>query len=209
MKLLLFSDLHTDVQAAQNLVQLADKVDVLVGAGDFGNMRRNISTCIKILLNCRKPAILVAGNNESTEELVAECRHWPTAKVLHGTGTEIDGVRFYGVGGGIPLTPFGTWSYDFSEESAEQLLKDCPQHGILICHSPPFGLVDINSQGKTLGSRAIRSVIDRCKPSLLVCGHIHHSAGQYTRAGSTLVVNAGPQGIIVDNQSGQFLPQNP
>ena len=42
MKLLLFSDLHCDVAAAKSLIKQAASVDVLVGAGDFGKVRRDV-----------------------------------------------------------------------------------------------------------------------------------------------------------------------
>ena len=41
MRLLLFSDLHADTAAARRLLALAAQADVLVGAGDFGNLRRD------------------------------------------------------------------------------------------------------------------------------------------------------------------------
>ena len=44
MRLLLFSDLHCDRAAAGHLVERAAAVDVVVGAGDFGNIRRNVGT---------------------------------------------------------------------------------------------------------------------------------------------------------------------
>jgi predicted phosphodiesterase len=61
MKLLLFSDLHTDTRAATRLVDLAREADVVIGAGDFANARRGISTCIEILKEIRIPTILVPG----------------------------------------------------------------------------------------------------------------------------------------------------
>jgi predicted phosphodiesterase len=66
MRLLLFSDLHADAGAAGRLVERARDVDVLVGAGDFGNMRRELALCIDVLRTIEKPTMLVAGNNEST-----------------------------------------------------------------------------------------------------------------------------------------------
>src|SRR5258708_2522289 len=106
MKLLLFSDLHEDKAAATRMVELARGADVVIGAGDFANARTGISTCIDILKAIRVPAVLVPGNNESYNELVAACANWESARVLHGTGAEIDGVPFFGIGGGIPVTPF-------------------------------------------------------------------------------------------------------
>src|SRR6185369_160531 len=124
---------------------LAERADVLVGAGDFGNLRRELHVCIDVLRRVTKPALLVAGNNETTEELVAACATWPTARVLHGSSTTVNGVTFFGLGGGVPITPFGSWSYDFSEDQATELLADCPMGCVLITHSPPKGAVDLSS----------------------------------------------------------------
>jgi len=81
-KLLLFSDLHADVDAAADIVRRVGDVDILVGAGDFGNGRRHVERSIDVLQSIAKPVILVAGNNESTEELRAACAKWPSAVVL-------------------------------------------------------------------------------------------------------------------------------
>lgn len=196
MKLLLFSDLHCNTQAAERLVAQAEQVDVVVGAGDFGNIRRGLSLTIDILCQIAKPTVLVAGNSESTAELVEACQKWPSAHVLHGSEVVIDCVPFYGIGGGIPITPFGAWSYDFSEVAAEVLLADCPPGGVLVSHSPPRGAVDRSSSGQSIGSTAIRDAVERQRPKLVVCGHIHGSAGQQATVGDTVVINAGPDGII-------------
>lgn len=196
MRLLLFSDLHCDVEAASRLVAKAETVDVVVGAGDFGNMRRNVGACIEVLQSIDRPAVLVPGNNESLEELQAVCRGWSHAHVLHGEGLELSGVSFYGIGGGIPVTPFGEWSFDFSEEQATELLRNCPRNPVLVSHSPPRGAVDRSSSSRDLGSSAVRAAIERLAPRLVVCGHIHACAGQQEFIGDTPVVNAGPQGVV-------------
>ncbi|HWE37437.1 MAG TPA: metallophosphoesterase family protein [Isosphaeraceae bacterium] len=198
MKLLLFSDLHTDTRAARSLVERAadEGIDVLVGAGDFGSVRRDVRACVDVLRALTLPAILVAGNNETTDELVAACRDWPTAHVLHGNGAEIAGRTFFGLGGGVPVTPFGAWSYDFTEDEAAALLDPCPAGCVLVSHSPPKGAVDLDSRGRSHGSTAVRAAILRNHPVLVVCGHIHASAGQAATIGPTPVVNAGPEGIV-------------
>lgn len=198
MKLLLFSDLHSDLPAARDVVRRAAAVDVIVCAGDLCNAHQQLGRVVEILKATDKPTVLVAGNNETTDELAEVCRGWPTAVVLHGTGVEILGVPFFGVGGGIPVTPFGDWSYDFDEAEAEALLADCPTGGVLVTHSPPSGVLDVSSSGRSLGSSAIRQAMERCRPKLLVCGHIHGSGGQQERVGDTLVVNAGPAGMVVE-----------
>lgn len=196
MKLLLFSDLHADTAAAHHLVEQAAGVDVVIGAGDFGNQHRQVGVCLNILRAITQPAILVAGNNETTEELTEAARVWPSAHVLHGTGVILDEVPFFGLGGGIPVTPFGSWSYDFTETQAEKLLADAPLGGVMVSHSPPKGAVDCDSRGRSLGSTALAAAITRLRPRLVVCGHIHGSAGQIDRLGETTVINAGPGGIL-------------
>ena len=195
MKLLLFSDLHCDAAAARRLVERAAAADVLVGAGDFASVRRGINVCIDVLRVVDKPAVLVPGNNETLDELQTACRTWPRALVLHGSGAKVDGVQFFGLGGGVPVTPFGSWSFDFTEQQAAELLADCPAGCVLVSHSPPKGAVDASSSGRSLGSTAVLDAITRMRPALVVCGHIHESGGRTATIGTTPVVNAGPEGI--------------
>jgi Icc-related predicted phosphoesterase len=195
VKLLLFSDLHVDLAAAKRIVENARHVDVVIGAGDFGNVRRDLQRCIDALKVIELPTVLVAGNNESADELIAACRNWPSAHVLHGSSVTIANVTFFGIGGGIPVTPFGSWSFDFTEDEASDLLANCPPRCVLVSHSPPHGAVDLSSRGQHLGSIAVREAVERLSPLLVVCGHIHGSAGQVSQVGDTPVVNAGPESM--------------
>jgi len=195
MKLLLFSDLHCDAAAAQQLVQAAGDVDVVIGAGDFATCRKNIHTTLDVLEHIETPSVLVPGNAESFEELQQATVNWEPAHVLHGNGVTIDGVSFWGLGGAVPETPFGDWSYDLSEEQAVERLAGCPSGGVLVTHSPPKGIVDTNAEGKSLGSEAVRQTIREKQPRLVVCGHIHACWGETGRLGETFIVNAGPKGI--------------
>ena len=198
MRLLLFSDLHCNVAAAQRLVEQARDADVAVGAGDFGQVRRRVGVCIDILRDLPCPAVVVPGNNESLDELRDACRGWPGAHVLHGSGVEIGGVRFYGLGGGVPVTPFGSWSYDFREDQAAELLKNFPPGGVLVSHSPPKGCLDVDGGGESRGSTAVAELIRTKRPALVVCGHIHACAGRTETLDGTPVVNAGPHGVRFD-----------
>jgi Icc-related predicted phosphoesterase len=195
MRLLLFSDLHCDSAATHSIVERSIDCDVLIGAGDFGTMRRGLRPVIDILRRATVPAMLVPGNSESVEELRDACHDWTGAHVLHGSMATIGSITFFGIGGGIPITPFGSWSYDFSEPQAQMLLQACPERCVLVSHSPPKGCVDLASNGQSLGSAAIRQCIESRNPVLVVCGHVHASAGQSGMIGKTPVVNAGPKGV--------------
>jgi Icc-related predicted phosphoesterase len=197
MRLLLCSDIHCDLVAARRLVDLSVDADVLVCAGDLAVMRQGLQDTVDVLSAASAPTVLVAGNGESADELRTACEGWSGASVLHGSGCDIGGVAFWGVGGATPVTPFGAWSYDLDDVEAEVLLADCPSGGVLVTHSPPLGHVDV-AGGEHLGSAVVRDAIKRAEPRLAVCGHIHACWTQEARVGETRVVNAGPGGVWVD-----------
>jgi len=198
MKLLLFSDLHCSLPAAHRMLDLARGVDVAVGAGDFGQVRRRVGVCIDVLRDLPCPAVVVPGNNESLDELREACAGWAGVHVLHGTGVEISGVHFFGLGGGVPVTPFGSWSWDFSELEAAELLKGLWPGGVLVSHSPPKGCLDTDSGGESRGSESVRDAIRLKHPALVVCGHIHACGGRTETFHGTTVVNAGPAGVTIE-----------
>lgn len=198
MKLLLFSDLHCDTAAASALVERANDFDVVIGAGDFATCRQGIEKTIDLLQQIERPAVLVPGNAESVEELRDATANWQSATVLHGDGTTIDGIEFFGLGAAVPETPFGDWSYDLSEEQAAAMLADCPTGGVLISHSPPKDCVDLSSQGQHIGSTAVRACIESKQPRLVVCGHIHACWEQTEQIGETTIINAGPRGMVFE-----------
>lgn len=200
VRILCFSDLHRDAAAASRLVAMTNCVDLVIGAGDFANRHEGLCDTLSVLSSIEVPTVLVPGNGETFEELRDASEHWQSATVLHGAGLSIKDVPFpvWGVGGGIPITPFGSWSYDFDESDASELLAPCHENGVLVTHSPPLDTVDHDSSGRIRGSQAIRECIVRRQPSLAVCGHIHSDWTKSVRLGNTLVLNAGPAGVLVD-----------
>jgi Icc-related predicted phosphoesterase len=190
MKILAFSDLHMARARAEEIVAASRVADLVIGAGDFCSMRKGIAEAMKMLAGIEKPLVLVPGNNESLEELRMAAP--AGAHVLHGDMLELDGVKLFGIGGGIPVTPFGAWSWDLAEDEAAELLAGADGADIIISHSPPKGIGDRTSQGISVGSTAVREAIERVQPKLTVCGHIHDSWGAEGKIGDTLVKNLGP-----------------
>jgi Icc-related predicted phosphoesterase len=197
MRILAFSDLHRDLDQAARLVEMSTDADVVIGAGDFASVHEGLEPTIEALAGIEVPTILVPGNNETEEALRAATRGWPAATVLHGEGTEVDGVAFFGLGAGIPVTPWD-WSFDLSDEEAAERLAACPPGGVLVVHSPPHGHVDASSAGDHLGSAAILAAIEAKQPRLAVCGHIHESWGEESQVEATRILNLGPHGTWLD-----------
>lgn len=201
MRLLAFSDLHRDLDAAASLVERSGDFDVVIGAGDFASVHEGLEEAIGALSGIETPTVLVPGNNETEDALRDAAAGWDAATVLHGGSTRIDGVTFFGLGAGVPTTPWD-WSFDLSDEEADEMLSACPDGAVLIVHSPPQGHCDRSSGGDHLGSHAILDAIARHQPPLAVCGHIHEAWGERSRIGPTEIANLGPSGAEFEIEGG-------
>jgi Icc-related predicted phosphoesterase len=194
VRLLAFSDVHRDERQAAQLADMSADADVVVAAGDFASVHRGLEQLIDVLVVIEKPTVLVPGNNETEQALREACGGWRAATVLHGEGTEIDGVAFWGLGGGVPPTPW-PWSFDLTEAEAAENLAGCPEDAVLVVHSPPKGHLDGD---RSLGSESVFRTIEGKRPRVAICGHIHDCAGEESTIGSTRVLNVGPAGMFVD-----------
>jgi Icc-related predicted phosphoesterase len=192
MKLLAFSDIHRDVDQCARLVDRSQEADAVIAAGDFASIHEGLEETIGALGGIDKPTILVPGNNETEDALRKACDGWEAAHVLHGEAANIDGVSFFGLGAGIPTTPWD-WSFDLTDEEAADKLAACPEGAVLVVHSPPKGHLD-----RGFGSEAILQTIETKQPKLAVFGHIHECQGEQEQLGPTLLANLGPAGTLLE-----------
>jgi Icc-related predicted phosphoesterase len=197
VKLLAFSDLHRDLDQAATLVEMSANADAVIGAGDFASVHEGLEETIGALAAIGAPTVLVPGNNETEEALREASAGWDAATVLHGGGTTIGGVEFFGLGAGVPTTPWD-WSFDLDDDAAAAMLAPCPQNAVLVLHSPPKGHCDSNGSGMHFGSPALLRAIEEKRPRVAVCGHIHESWGCESRVGETPVRNLGPSGAWIE-----------
>ncbi|HEX2162105.1 MAG TPA: metallophosphoesterase family protein [Thermoleophilaceae bacterium] len=192
MKLLAFSDVHCDLGAIDSLVDQARSADIVAGVGDFASVHEGLEQTIAPLRTIDAPLLLVPGNNETADALRAATAGWDATTVLHGQGTQIDGIDFYGIGAGIPTTPWD-WSFDLTDDEAASMLTALPERAILLSHSPPKGHVD-----KNLGSTAVLGAAQAKNARAVLCGHIHEEWTNESHIGPTLVRNLGPDGYTLD-----------
>ena len=197
MKLLAFSDLHRDLEQGARLVEMSAAADVVIGAGDFASMHEGLEETIAVLAGIDTPTLLVPGNNETVDALRDSVREWPAATVLHGEGTAIGGVEFFGLGAGIPVTPWD-WSFDLDDDEAAGMLAGCPEGAVLVLHSPPKGHCDSAGGDTHFGSPALLAAIEAKRPRLAVCGHIHEAWGCEGEIGTTPIRNLGPNGTWIE-----------
>jgi Icc-related predicted phosphoesterase len=196
MNVLAFSDLHCDLRQAARLVEASADADLVLAVGDLASVHSGLDETVAALRGIECPVAMVPGNNETDEALRDACADWDEATVLHGETAEYGGVTVFGLGGGIPVTPWD-WSFDLTDEAAARMLEALPEGAVLAVHSPPHGHVD-ESRGRSLGSRAVLEATEARRPALALCGHIHESWGQESTIGPTRVVNLGPEGRLFE-----------
>jgi Icc-related predicted phosphoesterase len=192
MRILAFSDLHRNRDIAQAIVDASGETDVVIGAGDFATKGIGLHETIGLLRALTVPTLLVAGNHDRLDELRDACRDSKAIHILHGDGVVIDGVSFFGLGFEVPARRDEPWNQGLDEPEAARLLQACPCGAVLVTHSPPFGIADIQTTGVHEGSRSIRDTIASSKARLHLCGHIHHAWGTSGVIGECPVHNLGP-----------------
>lgn len=198
MKLLVFSDVHSQKKYVDSLVKTAkeEKPDFLVCAGDLADWGENIIGMAKEFDKLEIPMILIPGNHEEDEEdlkrLVKETKN---IIYLHSGSYNVNDVVFFGYGGG----GFSKIDYKF-ERIINKFKKTIKNKKIIfVTHAPVFETkTDIVPGIGHVGNKSILKAIKEIKPILVVCGHIHDSAGKVDKVGDTVIVNPGPKGKIIE-----------
>jgi Icc-related predicted phosphoesterase len=136
-----------------------------------------------------KTAILIPGdhdidlqkNFELSRKNLSEVDH-----VLTNHGIELDGLKIWGCS---YVPQFFNWAFMEDEIILKNVIYTQIPEGIdiLVCHSPPFGILDDNGYGEKCGSTAMAHHLKRIKPRYYFCGHIHEGRGIYKTPETTFI----------------------
>ena len=163
----------------------AHRPDLLILAGDLSRRMRP-DDLTEPLSRLSPPVFFIRGNTDSWR-LETSLGRIPGLKHLHATRKVVNDVGFVGVGGTIPL-PFHS-RLGLAESAIVDRLSNLLQPGdVLVAHPPPYGARDRVLGRFHAGSRAVKRLVERCSPTLIICGHIHEQFGVDT-LGKTVVVN--------------------
>ena len=202
MRIILFSDVRSDLDACRTIVAWSKHADVVVGAGNLAASNgTRLDETVGALADIRVPLLLVPGSTESTAALALAAQHLSNAYVLHGSAVPIGRFRFFGIGGTIGDAPPDAGEH-LTEAEAAHLLAACPRHAVVIAHTPPKGHLDVDG----LGSHALLAAIRRTDPELVICGgtidpgeqvgSLQHAADAWT------ILKPGPRGMLADLDAG-------
>jgi Icc-related predicted phosphoesterase len=195
MRIAYVVDVHDRFDAVPHALGALGDVDVLLVGGDmttFGTPD-DAERAIELWRPLAPRLLAVAGNMDSPaidERLVA------LGVSCDGRGVAIGDVGIVGVSA-APLSPLHT-PYELPDDElgrrAESSLADVKECRVrILCpHAPPQGTAcDRLRSGEHVGSPALRKVVEREKPDVVLCGHIHESRA-VDRLGPTQIVNPGP-----------------
>ncbi|HOY16148.1 MAG TPA: metallophosphatase domain-containing protein [Haliscomenobacter sp.] len=169
--------------------------DVLLHAGDVSS--RGLKTEIQRFLDWFAGLdytykIFIAGNHDfffeeaSADDIQAMIP--PELIYLNDSGVEIAGIHIWG----SPIQPwFYDWAFNRQRGPAIQKHWDLipANSDIVITHGPVFGIHDRTVSGLPVGCEGLLPVIQRIKPKVHLCGHIHEAYGS-RQVGETLYLNA-------------------
>ncbi len=190
MKFVIISDTH-----GQHKNLTLPKGDVLIHAGDV-SIRGEEKECIDFLnwfSECDfKYKIFIAGNHdfffEKTPENILEKLIPENVIYLCDSGVEIENIKIWG----SPITP-NFFNLAFNSGRGESIAKHWElipsDTDILITHGPVFGKLDKTKRGENVGCEDLLNTIDKIKPKVHICGHIHEAYGQINTS-TTNFINA-------------------
>jgi Icc-related predicted phosphoesterase len=188
-------DVHGRFEAVADAVARIGPLDVLVVGGDittFGGPA-DAERALALWQPLAPLLLAVAGNCDSPaiDEVLME--HGVS---LDGRGIAVDGIGFAGVSAS-PFTPLDT-PHELPDEEigrrgAKAIAAVAGCRARVFCpHAPPHGTsCDRLRSGQHVGSPALRRLVEREQPDVVLCGHIHESRG-LDRLGSARIVNPGP-----------------
>ena len=189
MRILLFSDIHADRNALQQLA--STPADTYICAGDLVNWARGLDQLAPILAPLGERLLLIPGNHEhATDTAAFAAQHG--FRDVHSQALELGGKRWGFLGHSNP-TPFNTPG-EYSETELARRLNEIGPVDILVCHCPPKD----TELDRGFGSTAIRAYLEEHQPTHFFCGHIHETAGVTAQLGSTFCHNLGKKGYVLD-----------
>lgn len=194
MKILACVDVHGSFAALKKLNKKARSSDIVVCAGDLSIFEQHLDELVGMLDKLGKPVLVIPGNHETELALKNSCKKSKNVTYLHEKTFEREGYLFMGYGGG----GFALVDNHF-KQIARQFKRKIKkgQKLILVTHAPPYGTKVDRIMGQHCGNKTIRQFIVKTKPDLVICGHLHETAGIEDKVSKTFIINPGPYGRVI------------
>lgn len=144
-----------------------------------------------------KYKVIIGGNHDNmfqTNKYEIIFEHWKSidSTYLCNSETEFEGLKIWGTPHSLlfdGVNPRCTAFMGTEEELKKEYDKIPEDIDILISHTPPHGILDMNKDADHCGSIALRETMMRVKPKYLICSHIHEQGGKEVDLVMTKVIN--------------------
>lgn len=183
LKILHITDTH------QNFPKDLPEADVLIHTGDYsfinkyadlilmGKELTEFNNYLGSIKHKYGTILFTPGNHDFIFEKHLEIAKdlLTNATLLLNSGTEIDGVKFYGT----PSQPvFCNWAFNHLDRDRKFFYGAIPDDtDVLLTHCPPYEILDLvgrsYSKGQNVGCPILLERVNEVKPKLHCFGHIH------------------------------------
>jgi len=201
LKIFAIGDLHGDSRKAVQLAEKAKKenVDLVVLSGDITFADSSIDYLVGPFVKRNLEVFIIPGNHESPSTInFLEKLYKPGVKNIHAKGLKVKDVGIFGAGGA------NIGIFQLSEDEIYGALKKGfekvknIEKKIMITHVHPSDtLMGKVTPFEIPGSDGVRKAIERFKPDIAICSHVHEAEGIEEKIGKTRVINVGSKGKII------------
>lgn len=194
MKVLLCADMHNETDSLAVLSELSREVEFVICAGDMSLWGAGLKRTLEIMNSWGKRVFVIHGNHEDEEDTRFVCSKLDNLVFFHKDVIEFKGLTIIGFGGG---------GFSFRDKGFENFVKDLNvkdfSRTILVTHGPPFETcLDEVQKGVYVGCDSYKHFILKKKPLVAVSGHIHETGGVVCNLNDIVLINPGPEGVIIE-----------
>ena len=195
MRIAYVVDVHDRFESVERALAEVGEVDLLLVGGDIttGGTAADAEQAIERWRKLAPVLLAVSGNMDSP---AIDAKLVELGVSVDSRGVVLGDVGIAGVSASPPTTastPHELPDDELGDRAARALAEVAEARVRIFCpHAPPHGTTcDRLRSGDHVGSHALRVLVEREQPDLVLCGHIHEARSQDT-IGATRVVNPGP-----------------
>jgi Icc-related predicted phosphoesterase len=196
MKILAVADIHGSQYRLNSVLDniLRYSPDIVVICGDITQFGPG-EVAINFLNQIPIETLAIPGNIDTSE--VGSAIDKSKAENIHLKKVIKNGFSFVGIGGDT----ISSNCVITEKEEKKTIYEIIDNKTILVTHVPPYKIQDKVYIGYHIGSRELKDIVEKNKPQLVLCGHVHEDPG-VTTFNNTVVVNCSmgkrTQGALLD-----------
>ena len=198
MKILAAGDIHGDTRLAEKLAKKAkdNKVNLVILCGDITQFDSSTTNLIGPFKKRNLKVVFVPGNHDSTPTADFLAEAYKSIN-LHSYSIKYKDVGLFGCGfANVGLSQLPEEEIFEILKKGKKYVKDSKKK-IMVTHVHPEGSLMSKLSSFVPGSKGVKKAIDKLKPDILLCSHVHEAEGVEEMVGNTKVINVGRAGKII------------